>query len=154
MLKHLAAIVSGFLCLIFCSCFAFAQENVFESLQGHWVVDLDRTLEYIKNSPKYRPEEEERMPEMLKMIMGRMSMEIKENEIIYYRGILKSDEFRSVPFSVETKDSEKAVLKFLGPADEEVFLTFTFLAHGQMNFKTSQVGAGDFDYYIWKRAEE
>lgn len=152
MIKHMGRSLVGCGIMLLCSLCAFAQNDVFEDLRGHWIVDMEKTLELVKTSPKYRPEEEERMPQMIKSIMERMSIEVQDNEILYYRGMSKAESAMVTPFEVDSVDGNTVRLRCADPSGQDVFLTLTLLSPGQMNFKSSQTN--DFDYYIWKKAEE
>ena len=88
---------------------------------------------------------------MMERVMSRMSIEVKPDELAYYRGIKRSDETQIVPFEVDFLDSKKVVLKVVSPFGEAAQIILTALGPDQMNFKSSQTD--DFDYYIWQRAQ-
>lgn len=124
---------------------AWAQTTALDQLKGTWVIDVDRTLEFAQQSPKYTPEEGERLPAQLKMLRGLLKMHITGRQVITVRG----DREQVVDFTPQTVTEDQAVLKVQSHG-QEVTLTFTLKEGGVMHMKSS--GTDDMDYFLWRKS--
>lgn len=125
---------------------AFAEPLDIESFTGLWEVDFDRTMEAAKQSPKYDPAEAERMPDMIKRMMGKMKIRLTGTEMVYLRGSREM----ALPFSVSAADEASLTLG-VKQGDQEATIVLNLIDGEFLNFKSS--GSDDMDYYIWRKAE-
>lgn len=114
---------------------------------GLWEVDFDRTMEAAKQSPKYNEAEAERLPEMIKRMMGMMKIELTSSEMIYRRGTKEV----AIPFGVSASDGTTVTVT-AKQGEVEVTVVFTRLEEDGMSFKSS--ATDDMDYYVWRRVAE
>jgi hypothetical protein len=111
---------------------------------GLWDVDFDRTMEEAKKSPKYNEKEAERMPAMIKRMMGKMKIKLTDKQMIYVRGT-KEVVF---PYSVKSSD-DKSVTIEIRKGDDTATVAFILIDGKYMNFKSS--ASDDMHYYVWKK---
>ncbi len=122
-----------------------ANDTTANPFLGLWAVEYDRTLEASKASPKYKPEDAEKMPRIIKTMMEMMKMEITETEMIFHRG----DDKQAAGYTVKSKtDTTLTTMITVGEAQAET--TLTLIENKYMNMKTT--GSDDTEYYIWQRA--
>ena len=114
-------------------------------LAGLWEVDFDRTMEELKKSPKYKPEDIEKMPAMIKGMMARMKVKFSEKEFAFVQG----GKEMSLPYTVQSETGASSVLA-VKQGNQEQTLTVTLVDGKFLNVKSS--GSHDLDYYIWKHA--
>ncbi len=131
--------------VLFATGVSLAQATALEKLKGTWVIDYDRTLAYMKESPKYTPEEGERLSDQLKMLRGLMKIQITGSQVITARG----DRRQALRYTPGEIGTDKAVL-LATARGQEVRLTFTLFPGGVMNMRSG--GTDDMDYFIWKKA--
>jgi hypothetical protein len=112
---------------------------------GTWEVDVDRTMLEVKKSPKYTPEDAERLPAVVKRMMATLRIRVTDKTITYLQG----SEEMSVPFRVERSTETSAVL-VLSQGGKDFTLTLSLREGKYMNVKST--ASDDLDYYIWKRA--
>ena len=112
---------------------------------GLWEVDFDRTMEELKKSPKYKPEDIEKMPAMIKGMMARMKVKFSEKEFTFVQG----GEEMSLPYTVKSETGASSVLA-VKPEGKDETLTVTLIDGKFLNVKSSD--SNDLDYYIWKHA--
>ena len=114
-------------------------------LAGMWEVDYDRTMAEGKKSPKYDDKMAERLPAMVKRMMGRMRITLTDKEMIYVMGAKEM----ALPYTVKSSDANSVTVS-AKQGTKEVTVVFTLIEATYMNFKSS--GSDDMDYYVWKRA--
>ena len=112
---------------------------------GEWSVDFDRTMELVKESPKYSEKDAERMPAIIKRMMGMMKIRITPEQLTYLRG----EKEMSLAYTVSESSDTKAILN-VPVQDQEVSMTLTLIDEEFMNFKSS--GSDDMDFYVWMRS--
>lgn len=112
---------------------------------GLWEVDFDRTMEELKKSPKYKPEDIEKMPAMIKGMMARMKVKFSEKEFAFVQG----GKEMSLPYTVQSETANSTVLAVRADGKDQT-LTVTLVDGKFLNVKSS--GSNDLDYYIWKHA--
>ena len=74
-----------FLVVILCACNSTDKKGM-QNFYGEWVVDFDRTMEEAKKSPKYSEEDLQKIPDIIKRMMGSMEVQITESEFLFKRG--------------------------------------------------------------------
>ena len=114
---------------------------------GHWEVDFDRTMEEVKKSPEYNPEDAEKLPKIVKRMMQRMKIRIEPDNVVYWMG--KRQE--AFPFTV-TAASDTTVTANTEQHGKTATFVLTLVEGRYMNLKSST--SDDLDYYIWKPATE
>jgi hypothetical protein len=143
MWKHIAlvAVIS-----IFWVSQAMAGDNEMNSFLGLWRVDFERTMEAAKKSPKYSAKDAERLPAMVKKMMGMMKIKLADGNMSYVRGAKEI----SIPYRVKTASRNSATVA-CSHGDKTFDVRFTLIDGNYMNFKSS--ASDDMHYYIWKRSE-
>ena len=104
-------------------------------------------MEASKKSPKYNKKDAERMPAMIKRMMGMMKIKLSEKEMIYLRGTRQM----KAPFTIKSAD-KKSVTVVIKQGEQQITVIFTLLDKKYMNFKSS--GSDDMDYYVWKKVKD
>ena len=122
-----------------------ADESAANPFLGLWTVEYDRTLESAKQSPKYRPEDAEKMPDLIRKMMEMMKIEITETQMIYFRG----DISQPAAYTVKAKTDDILTI-ILTVGDTQAEMTLTLIDNKYMNIKST--GTDDTDYYIWQPA--
>lgn len=125
---------------------AIAGSNEMTPFLGLWHVDFERTMEAAKKSPKYSAKDAERLPLMVKKMMGMMKIKLADGSMSYVRG---SKEI-SIPYKVKTASGNSATVA-CSHGDKTFDVRFTLIDGNYMNFKSS--ASDDMHYYIWKRSE-
>ncbi len=114
---------------------------------GLWKVNFERTMEEAKKSPKYREEDAERMPAMIKRMMAKMKIEISDKDMSYIRGANKM----TLPYTFTSSDTKSATVNVKqGP--KEASMVFYLIDGEFMNFKSS--ASDDMHFYIWEKEEK
>ncbi len=114
-----------------------------QNFYGEWVVDFDRTMEEAKKSPKYSEEDLQKIPDIIKRMMGSMEVQITESEFLFKRGN------KSISNTYElVEESENSAQALFTVNGREYFTDFILIENKFMNFKSG--GSDDMDYYIWK----
>ena len=132
---------------VICCSMTWAGDLNMDTFIGVWEVDYDRTLEESKNSPKYDEKMAERMPAMIKRMMGTMKIKLTEEEMVYARGA-KEIKF---PYTVKSSDAESVTISIAQEA-AEITVVFTLVDEAYMGFKSS--ASDDMHYYVWAKATE
>jgi len=128
------------------SCGGEATDLAMAEFIGGWEVDLDRTIERAKDSPKYDAANAEDVPETIRKLMSMMKIEISETEIVYLRGAKK----QALPYEFKSADPNSVTVT-VHNGDEQANLVFSWVDEGRMNFKSSV--SDDMNYYVWLRTE-
>ena len=114
---------------------------------GVWEVDFDRTMEESKKSPKYDEKMAERMPALIKRMMGTMTIRLTDKEMVYRRGTKDI----AHPYSVKSSDENSVTITVKQEANE-ITIAFTLIDGEYMSFKSS--ASDDMNYYVWKKSAE
>ncbi len=142
-IPSLRSLVAALLCLFYLGGHAAALDAA--KFNGLWEVDFDRTMEELKKSPKYKPEDIEKMPAMIKGMMARMKVKFSEKEFTFVQG----GKEMSLPYTVQGETGASAVLAVKAGGKDQT-LTVTLVDGKFLNVKSSD--SNDLDYYIWKHA--
>ncbi len=113
---------------------------------GEWSVNIERTLEEVKKSPKYNPEDAANMSEMLKKVISMMRIEVKDRELISSRGNRRT----VLPYTLKSSGDDTVTLSVLA-SGKEVEIKLSLIDGKYMNLKSS--ATDDMDYYIWERSQ-
>ncbi|MCP4347320.1 MAG: hypothetical protein GY795_17580 [Desulfobacterales bacterium] len=138
---YILQVIAGF----FSTC---SEELTINCITGKWGVDYERTLEEVKKSPKYDPEQDEQFQRLIKEMMESMTLEIKESYIIYHLEIAQQTEEAAFEVVSSSKDSLIVAGEIEG---NEFELTFRLIDNEFLNVVSS--ATDDMTYYIWKRIE-
>lgn len=115
--------------------------------EGSWVIDVDKTMENIKNSPGYDKSEDEHFKETMTNMMKAMRLNIETDKVIYSIGQ------RQEVISLGKKTaSPSAVVAEINGLAEKATLTFTAIDKEHLNLKSST--SNDMDYIIWEKANQ
>jgi len=136
--------------LVACSIFlsisiqiAFADEMAL--FEGLWTINVDETMENVRNSPNYDASEDEDFKQTLTSMM--MKLNVQADKVIYYIG--KKQEMVSLGKKTANPSSVTAEVDSNGSKAE---LTFTIVDKTYLNLKSS--GSNDMDYIIWEKGAE
>ena len=125
---------------------SLAGNNDMSQFLGMWRVDFERTMEAAKKSPKYSAQDAERLPPIIKRMMGMMAIELADSNMRYIRGSRET----TLPYKVKAASGDSATVVFTH-GDKTFDVYFTLIDGNYMNFKST--GSDDMDFYIWKRSE-
>ena len=114
------------------------------AFQGDWGVDFDRTMEEGKKSPKYKEEDAEKVGEVIRKFMERMSLKVTDKELVYKMG----DKEKAFPWVLKSAD-EKSVTVEVENGQEKADMTFSLVGEKLLNIRNS--ASDDMDFYIWKK---
>ncbi|MCZ6875952.1 MAG: hypothetical protein O7G88_20885 [bacterium] len=123
---------------------AVAGNNDMSKFLGLWRVDFERTMEEAKKSPKYSAKDAERLPAMVKKMMGMMTIKLADGSMSYVRGSREMN----LPYRVKAASGNSATV-VCSRGDKTFDVRFTLIDGKYMNFKSA--ASDDMDYYIWKR---
>ncbi|MCK5528425.1 MAG: hypothetical protein KAI74_01970 [Kiritimatiellae bacterium] len=129
-----------------CGCGSSQQNLDSNQIVGLWEVDFDLTMEEVKKSPKYDPQDSS-LPVMIKGMMATMKVQITDTDMIYSR----SGRQVSFPYSVTSSDTTSIILGVQNGTNTAA-ITITLRDADHMNFKSS--ASDDMDYYVWQRSTE
>ena len=111
---------------------------------GKWAVDMDRTMEEVKKSPKFAKDGPP--PQSFNDMLAKMKISLSETNFALARGTREE----SLPFVVESATPTNAVLA-VKMGQREARLTLTLVDKKYLNVKSSV--SDDLTYYIWKKSE-
>jgi hypothetical protein len=126
---------------------AAASADPHAELLGHWMVDVDATLEAAKQDPTIPASQIERMPSIVESMMERLTMEITPESIIYHAGPLA----QQLDYTIRANADRQVVTEFM-VRGELATCTFNLMPGDRMRFKSSS--SDDMDVYIWTRSEQ
>lgn len=124
---------------------AFADEMAL--FEGLWAINVDKTMEHVKNSPNYDASEDEDFKQTLTSMMEKVKLKVQPDKVIYYMG--KKQEMVSLGKKTASPSSVIAEVDSHGTKAE---LTFTMVDKKYLNLKSS--GSNDMDYIIWEKGAE
>jgi|GEM_PF-1603060 len=113
--------------------------------EGLWTIDVDKTMESVKSSPKYDASEDEEFKSTITSMMKRMKLSITTDKVIYHIG--QKQEVIALGKKVTSPSSVIAEVDSNG---KKVTLTFTAVGEKHLNLKSS--ASHDMDYIIWGKA--
>lgn len=113
---------------------------------GEWKIDLERTLEEAKKSPKFKPEQAESLNRSMARVAGELSLRITDKEVVLIPGAKEV----SFPYTVES-GSDTSVVLAVNEKGNSVKLTLTLIEGKFLNMKSS--GSDDMDFFVWKKSE-
>jgi len=125
-----------------------AAENGIKKFMGMWKVNYEKTLLEVKKSPKYKAKDEARMKHAIKKMLKRMTLTIKENELIFDMGkrkqILKS-------IKREYRNNNLIMFFEMGKKKIKFQVTFSLVEKKFLNFKST--ASDDMNFYIWEKGK-
>jgi hypothetical protein len=111
---------------------------------GLWSLDIDRTMEDAKKSPKYTEKDAEIMASTIKRRAETMKLRITPSEVIYEMGKKKA----TLPYTIVQSSDESAVLSTRAK-DKDFTLSLQLIDGKFLKLKSSDTD--DMDLYVWKR---
>ena len=125
-----------------------AAENGIKKFIGTWKVNCEKTLLEAKKSPKYKPEDEERMKKAIEKMLKSMTLVIKEKELIFDMGKRKQA-LKSI--KVENKNDTLIMFFEVGKKKNKFQVTFSIVENRFLNFKST--ASDDMNFYIWEKGK-
>lgn len=115
-------------------------------LLGKWRVDVPATVEAGKQSPKFKPEDHDKMAAMIERMLGSMSLTLDEANVIFARG---TKFMQSRAYTLKS-DVDGVTTVTVLEGEKPVELAFTLEGDNRMRLKSS--ASTDMDFYVWTRA--
>lgn len=114
---------------------------------GQWGVDVPATLEEMKKSPKYNPEQAAQYAAHVKKMSGQLLLTVGESQI----NIDLDMRTRAIPYKV-VNSTEKETQVAFDTGKQKGGITFTRIGKDRINFKFTE--GDDLNIYVWKRSLE
>ena len=112
---------------------------------GEWKIDVPATLEHLKQSPKYKPEEAAMMEKGLTRRAEAMTLQIDETRV----AIVVGQRTMPLPYTVQSDTDAETKLGFTA-GEQTGVLTFTRVGEDRINFTSSLTD--DINTFVWKSA--
>ena len=116
------------------------------SFAGLWEVDFDRTMEAVRQSPKYTEDMAEDMPEIVKRMMSKMKIQLTDTAMVSLFG----SNSMAIPFTVTSATADH-VTATVQEGGQVATLDFFLIDQKYMTFKSSV--SDDMHFYIWKKVD-
>jgi hypothetical protein len=146
--------VFGVLALVsvfFMGCGKSAEPDVTveSKIVGKWKINVEKSIERFKTSPKVKPEDHASLSTIVEMMAGKIQMEITSTEL---KAAMGSRE-QVMEYTVTSTDADaQSVTVSITAGKKEVTVVYTMVDDSHMYFVSS--GTDDMDYYVWQRVEE
>lgn len=114
-------------------------------IQGTWMIDIDRTNEYVRNSPKYNAEDAVNLPGDLQLLKGLLTIRITSNKIVTMRG----DQQQEMIYEVASIKDDQVIGK-AAFGGKEFTVTFNLMSNDRLNMEST--ATDDMDYIVWTRS--
>lgn len=114
---------------------------------GQWGVDVPATLEEMKKSPKYNPDQAAQYAAHVKKMSGQLLLTVDESQI----NIDLDMRTRAIPYKLVNSMEKETQVAFDTGKQKDV-ITFTRIGKDRINFKFA--AGDDLNIYVWKRSLE
>jgi len=115
-----------------------------EKLHGAWIIDVEASAKNMKNNPKFKAEDEKRLPMMMSML-SKMSMKFTKDKLIVSMGSMN----QNADATLISEKGGECQIKLQPEKGNSTELKATFTKAGKLNLSD---GKGDMmNYVIWKK---
>lgn len=118
-------------------------EPVETKMIGKWKINVPRSIEKCKTSPKVKPEDFEKLPSIVEREADKLQMEITESEL----KITSGSREQVLGYTVTSTDADSQIITVSIKDAEDVNVVFTMIDGTYLNLVSS--GSDDMNYYIW-----
>ena len=122
-------------------------EPVETKMMGKWKINVTRSIEKCKTSPKVKPEDFEKLPSIVERQAGKLQMEITESELKLTSGSRE----QALGYTITSTDADSQTVTVSIKDAEGVNVIFTMIDDTYLNYVSS--GTDDMNYYIWEPIE-
>lgn len=112
---------------------------------GEWKIDVPATMEHLKQSPKYKPEEAAMIEKGLARRAEAMTLQIDDARV----AIMVGQRTIPLPYTVQSDTDSETKLGFAA-GEQTGVLTFTRIGEDRINFTSSLTD--DMNFFVWKSA--
>lgn len=123
-------------------------EPLEKKIIGKWKIDVDRSVELMKTSPKVKPEDHEKLPKMIEGIADKVQMEITESEMKASMG----SRSQAMAYKVDSTDTDAKTITLSLTDQEGVTVVCKIIDGTYLNQVSS--ASDDMNYYIWEPVKE
>jgi hypothetical protein len=112
---------------------------------GQWGVDVPATLEEMKKSPKYNPDQAAQYAAHVKKMSGQLLLTVAESQI----NIDVDMRTRAIPYKL-VNSTEKETQVAFDTGKQKGIITFVQIGNDHINFKST--ASEEMNIYVWKRS--
>jgi hypothetical protein len=123
-------------------------EPVETKIIGKWKIDVDRSVEMMKTSPKVKPADYEKLPKMVQRRADMMQMEITESEMKMIMGTRS----QAMGYKVDSTDADAQTVTISINEAEGVTVVCKIIDGTYLNQVSS--GTDDMNFFVWEPVKE
>ena len=112
---------------------------------GDWSVNVDRTSEETKTSPKYNPESAKKDKQMLSRLAGAMQLQLTESSM----SLVMGKRVEKIPYTIKSVSPSLFVAE-TNIQGKAVYINYSLREGKYLNMRIT--GSDNMKYYIWEKS--